>query len=62
MRRALLSHFNAVDAGDLIIPWMPLTEQGQTVAQLDSAVRRIDVIKARVERQATLLTEHRHAR
>jgi type I restriction enzyme, S subunit len=58
---ALLSHFNAVDAGDLIIPYRELSQQERIVAELDWACSKIDRTIGLIQAQIMLLQEHRQA-
>lgn len=58
---ALLTHFNAVEAGDLTIPWVELGMQARVVELLDETIGRIDATAGDIATQINLLQEHRHA-
>lgn len=58
---ALLSHFNAVDAGDIIVPRRELSQQERLVAELDRACSKIDRTLDLIQGQILLLEEHRQA-
>ncbi|MGH3547176.1 MAG: hypothetical protein ACRDQU_03440 [Pseudonocardiaceae bacterium] len=58
---ALLSHFNAVDAGDLIIPYRELRQQERIAVQLDSTCSKIDRTVDLIQAEIVLLQEHRRA-
>ena len=58
---ALLKHFNAVDAGELRIPYRQLRAQEAIVRRLDDAVGGLLNIRERISLQLDLLQEHRQA-
>ena len=58
---ALLTHFNAVDAGDLVVPLVALEDQTAIVARLDREVGQLRSIASRLAQQVDLLQEHRQA-
>lgn len=58
---ALLTHFNAVDAGDLTIPWSELDEQQIVTGQLRQVTAALDALSTRLKAQVALLHEHRQA-
>ena len=58
---ALLTHFNAVDAGDLSIPHLPVARQRVIAEGLDrDYARQRSIVSALVD-QIKLLNEHRQA-
>lgn len=61
MAGALLSHFNAVDAANLGIPWRSLVEQEKLLQTLDRLVDAMDGARDRLGIQIDLLREHRQA-
>ena len=58
---ALLTHFNAVDAGNLALPVPPLEVQPSILADLEKSSAHFSQITAALERQISLLAEHRQA-
>lgn len=58
---ALLTHFNAVDAGNLELPTPPLEEQSVILAELDRMTERLVNMGKLLEEQLDLLAEHRQA-
>lgn len=58
---AILTHFNAVDAGELWIPRVSISVQRTAAAVLNRARHNRDVILSRLDRQTQLLQEHRQA-
>ncbi len=58
---ALLTHFNAVDAADLVVPFRDLSEQEQIVDGIDEFDERYLRMRASLDRQVNLLQERRQA-
>lgn len=58
---AILTHFNAVDAGEVRLPRVPMQEQQEVVEALDAAKSARDALVERLARQTALLREHRQA-
>ena len=58
---ALLTHFNAVDAGDLTIPWVEQHEQERVVVFLNTLVGNLEAIAGLLKMQLSLLRERRQA-
>lgn len=58
---ALLKHFNAVDAGELRVPYRPLALQEEIVRVLDEQADRETAAMERLRRQASLMLERRQA-
>jgi type I restriction enzyme, S subunit len=58
---AILTHFNAVDAGEVRLPHVERREQQNVVEILDAAKLARDALVERLDRQTALLREHRQA-
>jgi len=58
---ALLSHFNAVDAADVLVPARSISEQQRVVAILDCAEDEIRRVAGMITGQIGLLRERRRA-
>jgi type I restriction enzyme S subunit len=58
---ALLTHFNAVDAGNLAIPVRNIETQKAIVEELDSRFEQVEKLRSLLDRQIDLLEEHRQA-
>jgi len=58
---ALLSHFNAVDAADVLVPARSISEQQRVVAILDCAEDEIRRVAGMITGQVGLLRERRRA-
>jgi type I restriction enzyme S subunit len=56
---ALQPHFNAVDAGEVVVPMRPLDEQQRIVTTLDGVETRKEELVALIGRQIALLKERR---
>lgn len=58
---ALLTHFNAVDAGNLLLPVPPRTDQARILRAIDSEGASLARARSALEEQVQLLSEHRQA-